>query len=125
MDFITLDSMQLLFGVFFLVVGASMSMHTALWKHVTDAIHKGGEVFVFTGIFHLLLGLFITIFHWDLDTVGHTIISIIGVVSLVKAGLFLLVPDAGKTFLKGDLNGMLTKMGGGLGIAIGIVLLLL
>ena len=85
-------AVELMMGVGFLVLGASMFLRTADWTDwLSYLAQRGRHSSLILGIVNLLMGAFVVSFHWVWEGVA-AVVTIFGVLFIVRSCLLLLFP---------------------------------
>ncbi len=101
------QSIELMAGICFLVMGLSMLLRTSDWMDwITHLQAQGRNTSLVLGSVNLLLGAFIVAFHWVWEGIA-LIVTLFGVLFLFRSVVLLSCPG----FLPGWLQKMAPNMG--------------
>jgi hypothetical protein len=81
------------FGVYFIVIGASVFLKSGSWRKVIDEFSKNTALMHITGMFVLILGLLVVLSHnhWGYNFRG--LVTLLGWLTLIKGAGYLLLPS--------------------------------
>lgn len=124
-NLINTDPFLLFFGSFYLVLGLSMFFASKHWQEFVKLFIEHESLSLVLGILSLPISLFIVVFYDNWETLGSTILMVLGFIGLLKSLVMLLRPAWVQGFLgKGYIQKYLW-LDGLSGIILGVAMLVL
>ena len=121
----TNDPFLLFFGSFYLVLGLSIFFAAKHWREFISLFIQNDSLSLVLGILSLPMSLSIIVFYIGDDTIGSTILIVLGYIGFIKSMILLLRPSLVQGFLnKGHIQKYLW-VDGVSGIILGAAMLLL
>lgn len=120
---INTDPFLLFFGAFYVILGVSFVLAQAQWKELLTLFVKYDAVSLFLGIIILPISLFIIVFYNNWDSIGSTVLMVIGYLGLVKSIVLLVYPKLLQGFVKKDFVQKWMWLDGLSGVIIGATML--
>lgn len=119
------DPFLLFFGCFYIVLGFSAFLTAKSWNDFIDLFVQNDALSLVMGIFVLPISLFIIFFYNDWNTLGSTILMVLGYLSLLKAVVLLLKPSWMQGVLRNEFVRKWLWLDGISGVVLGVALLVL
>ena len=91
-NIVNTDPFLLFFGTFYIVLGLSCVFAQQQWEEFIALFVKHDSLSLFLGVIVLPISLFIVFFYNNWDTIGATVLMVLGYMGLVKAVLLLMRP---------------------------------
>ena len=124
-DIINQDPFLLFFGTFYTVLGLSIFLTADKWKEFINLFIEYDSLSLVLGVLSLPISLFIVVFYNNWDTLGSTILMVLGYVGLIKAVMLLLKPDWIQKFLQKGIIHKYLWLDGMSGVVLGVAMLVL
>tara|TARA_B100001989_G_scaffold251890_2_gene232251 strand:- start:1021 stop:1404 length:384 start_codon:yes stop_codon:yes gene_type:complete len=99
-DYLNTDPFLLFFGCFYIVLGLSAWLAQKPWDEFIDLFIEHDAISLIMGVFTLPIALFIIFFYNNWESLGATILMVIGYLALLKAIILLLYPTMVQNFVK-------------------------
>ena len=126
MPFINQDPILILFGLFCIVIGASVLIRPSEWKEFLSVYRLGSPVaMLITGCLDVVFGLMIVLFFSSWGTPAHGLLTVVGYMALIEGAIFLFFPNMMQKFVSSAFYEGFFKFGGPLSILIGLLFLFL
>lgn len=124
-DLVNTDPFLIFFGSFYMVLGFSAFLAPKSWEDFIDLFIENDALSLIMGILVLPIGLFIVVFYNNWDTLGSTILMVIGYIALLKALVLLIRPALMQGLLRKEFVRKWLWLDGLSGIALGVAMLVL
>ena len=121
----TEDSFLLFFGSFYLVLGFSCFFARQAWQEFSALFVDNDALSLVMGILILPISLSIIAFYRNWETIGSTILMVVGILGLIKAVALLMRPSIIQNFVKKEFVRKWLWLDGVSGIALGLSMLIL
>lgn len=124
-SYVSDDPFLQFFGCFFIVLGASAWLSPKSWDDFIDLFIENDALSLIMGILTLPISLFIIFFYNNWETLGSTVLMVIGYIGLLKALALLVRPGLLQAVLKQDFVRKWLWLDGISGVVLGVALLVL
>lgn len=118
------DPFLLFFGSFYVILGLSCVFAKEQWEEFIKLFVKHDSLSLFLGVLVLPISLFIVFFYNDWNTIGSTVLMVLGYMGLVKSVLMLLRPSIFQNILKKEFVQQWLWLDAVSGIVLGGIMLL-
>jgi len=121
----TQDPFLLFFGSFYLVLGFSCFFARNAWREFAALFVNNDALSLIMGILILPISLSVIAFYWNWETIGSTILMVVGILAFIKALVLLMRPSFIQGFVKKEFVRKWLWLDGVSGIVLGLSMLIL